>query len=141
MGHGRRPSCAGHVTLPDAAFDAIARVVTKALDEARGHAQRPAAPIAQTGTVHKLKTWPPYFDEVLSGRKPFEWRIDDRDFKVGDTLLLQEYIPHAENPGREGQYTGREITKTVSYLFSPWPTNKRTVIMALSDTSTGGNSK
>jgi hypothetical protein len=30
---------AGHVTLPDAAFDAIARVVTKALDEARGHAQ------------------------------------------------------------------------------------------------------
>jgi hypothetical protein len=33
---------AGHVTLPDAAFDAIARVVTKALDEARGHAQTPA---------------------------------------------------------------------------------------------------
>ena len=81
-------------------------------------------------TVHYLKTWPEYFNEVLSGRKPFEWRVDDRDFKLGDTLVLQEYIPHQENPGREGRYTGREIRKTVSYLFSPWATNKRTVVMA-----------
>jgi hypothetical protein len=84
-----------------------------------------------TGKVHHLKTWPPYFDEVSIGLKPFEWRIDDRDFKIGDTLILQEYIPNPENPGREGQYTGREITKLVSYIFSPWPTNKRTVVMAL----------
>lgn len=84
-----------------------------------------------TGTIHKLKTWPEYFNEVLSGRKPFEWRIDDRDFKLGDTLVLQEYIPNPENPGREGKYTGREITKNVSYIFSPWATNKRTVIMGL----------
>jgi hypothetical protein len=111
------------------------------IERLRGLAQTPAVPIAQTGKVHKLKTWPPYFNEVLSGRKPFEWRIDDRDFEVGDTLVLQEYIPNPENVGREGKYTGREITKTVSYLFSPWATNKRTVVMALADTSTVGNSK
>lgn len=93
--------------------------------------QTASEPVAETGTVHKLKTWPEYFNEVLRGRKPFEWRVDDRDFKLGDTLVLQEYIPHPENPGREGKYTGREITKTVSYIFSPWPTNKRTVVMGL----------
>lgn len=115
------------------------RAIARPVDAAQASPER-GEPVALTGTVHKLKTWPEYFNEVLSGRKPFEWRVDDRDFKIGDTLVLQEYIPHPENPGREGEYTGREITKTVSYIFSPWATNKRTVVMglALPSTKSGG---
>lgn len=44
--------------------------------------------------IHALKTWPEYFKDVESGRKPFEYRKDDRGgFKAGDILILQEYDP------------------------------------------------
>lgn len=92
-------------------------------------------------TVHYLKTWPRYFDDVRSGRKSFEWRVDDRSFAVGDTLVLQEWRPKRENlECKEGQYTGREIRRVVSYAFSPFATNKRTVIMALTPPTPGADS-
>lgn len=39
-------------------------------------------------TVHTLKCWPQYYDAMQSGEKPFELRLNDRDFQKGDTLLL-----------------------------------------------------
>ena len=39
-------------------------------------------------TVHKLKTWPPYFAAIESGEKNFEVRRDDRGFQKGDYLEL-----------------------------------------------------
>jgi len=54
-------------------------------------------------TEHRLKTWPQFFQPALEGRKPFEVRVNDRDFKVGDTLLLQEYDLASRT------YTGREM--------------------------------
>jgi len=42
-------------------------------------------------SIHKLKTWQPYFSEVMSGIKRFEVRKDDRNFNVGDILILEEY--------------------------------------------------
>jgi hypothetical protein len=97
-------------------------------------AQPQAAPVTPTGKVHTLKTWPRYFNEVLSGRKPFEWRINDRYYEVGDTLILQEWEPLRENLGcKEGHYTGRELRKVVSYTFSPFATNKATIVMAMTD--------
>lgn len=60
--------------------------------------------------AHELKTWPEYFEAVDSGRKTFELRKNDRDFKVGDTLRLREYEP---GPDR---YTGRECTRVVTYV-------------------------
>ncbi len=60
--------------------------------------------------VHRLKTWPEYFKSVVSGRKTFEIRKNDRDFKVGDHLELQEYYP-------VGGFSGRVIIKTVSYVL------------------------
>lgn len=59
--------------------------------------------------VHELKTWPKYFEEVFSGRKNFELRINDRDFKVGDILHLVEFD--------NNQYTGRSLTKRVTYIY------------------------
>lgn len=44
-------------------------------------------------TTHSLKTWPGYFDDLASGKKTFELRLNDRDFKVGDTLLLHCWCP------------------------------------------------
>lgn len=46
--------------------------------------------------VHELKTWPQYWDDVAGGKKPFEIRQNDRDFRVGDYLLLRKWDPKTE---------------------------------------------
>lgn len=38
-----------------------------------------------------LKIKPEYFQAVIDGRKPFEIRKNDRNFKVGDEIYLDEY--------------------------------------------------
>lgn len=43
--------------------------------------------------IHTLKCWPFPFHDVKSGAKPFEYRLNDRDYHVGDCLVLQEYEP------------------------------------------------
>lgn len=40
--------------------------------------------------VHDLKVWAPYWEDVNSGRKTVEIRLNDRWFQVGDVLLLRE---------------------------------------------------
>ena len=40
---------------------------------------------------HKLKILPEYFIDIVDGRKTFEVRKNDRNFNVGDTLVLQEW--------------------------------------------------
>jgi hypothetical protein len=42
-------------------------------------------------TTHELKTWTEFFDLVWSGVKTCEVRVDDRDYQVGDELLLRDY--------------------------------------------------
>jgi hypothetical protein len=49
-------------------------------------------------TEHELKLHPRYFNRVASGQKPFEIRKNDRDFQVGDTVLLKEYDPEVGWP-------------------------------------------
>lgn len=58
---------------------------------------------------HELKCIPPFFEDVHSGAKPFELRRDDRDYRVGDTLLLREWRPDWKD------YTGRICRKRVTY--------------------------
>ena len=43
------------------------------------------------GNVHQLKILPKYFAAVMAGNKKFELRKDDRDYKVGDDVVLSEY--------------------------------------------------
>lgn len=43
--------------------------------------------------THVLKTWCDYFDVVAFGLKPFEVRLNDRSFKMGDTVVLQRWNP------------------------------------------------
>lgn len=42
--------------------------------------------------IHHLKTLPPYYQAVIEQRKPFEIRENDRNFKVGDRVILEEFI-------------------------------------------------
>lgn len=60
--------------------------------------------------IHDLKTWPEPFEAVWSGVKTYEIRKDDRDYKVGDTLQLNEWDPS------DGTYSGRSVTALVTYL-------------------------
>lgn len=41
--------------------------------------------------MHTLKTEQPYFNQLWNGLKKFEVRKNDRDYKLNDLLLLQEY--------------------------------------------------
>ncbi len=59
---------------------------------------------------HELKTWPDSFKAVKLGRKTHEVRRNDRDFQVGDVLVLKEYIPE------ESTYTRDEIAVEVTYI-------------------------
>ena len=60
---------------------------------------------------HTLKCWPEPFSETVAGRKNFEYRKNDRGYKVGDTLILREWLPDYL------AYTGREITVKVTYML------------------------
>lgn len=60
--------------------------------------------------THKIKLAPRFFNDIYSGKKPFECRKNDRDYQTGDILVLQEWSPATE-------YTGREITREVSYVL------------------------
>jgi len=61
--------------------------------------------------IHKLKTWPQYFKAVKKGKKTFEIRINDRDFKPGDILSLEEFDPETQ------QYTGGVINKQIGFCL------------------------
>ena len=61
-------------------------------------------------SVIKKKIWPENFEEVASGKKNFEVRLNDFDISEGDTLILEEWNP------TEKAYTGRTIEKKVTYV-------------------------
>lgn len=62
-------------------------------------------------TTHELKLWPRWFEDVSSGKKTFEVRVNDRNFRVGDAVVFREYDPVSAN------YTGRRISARISYLI------------------------
>lgn len=63
---------------------------------------------------HILKTWPQYFKVIVDGSKKFEVRLNDRNFKVGDTLELREYDPAKQ------EYCGRYTERIVTYVLTGW---------------------
>ncbi|MCF6418630.1 MAG: DUF3850 domain-containing protein [Furfurilactobacillus sp.] len=61
-------------------------------------------------TTHSLKILPQYFSAVLSGDKTFEIRNNDRNFQVGDFVLLKEFDIN------ENHYTGKSVKVQIKYL-------------------------
>lgn len=61
--------------------------------------------------THELKVWKTFFDALWYGKKTFEIRKNDRNFRLGDYLILKEYDQ------RTGEYTDRYIRAYVNYII------------------------
>lgn len=68
--------------------------------------------------IHELKCWPGYFLPLCERVKSFEIRKNDRDFKVGDTLILRQWNPET------GYYEWGMIEREVTYV-TDFPTGLR----------------
>lgn len=62
--------------------------------------------------VHELKLAAMYFKDVATGKKCFELRKNDRGFKTGDALRLNEYA--------DGKETGRHIEADIVYMLEDY---------------------
>ncbi len=56
------------------------------------------------------KCWPKFFEDILDGKKKFEFRLADWKCEVGDVLVLREWNPEIK------EYSGRVIEKKVTYV-------------------------
>lgn len=61
-------------------------------------------------TIHELKILPKYFKAQKDGIKNFEIRKNDRDYKVGDDLVLLEYNPESKKK------TGKLMVVKITYI-------------------------
>ncbi len=59
--------------------------------------------------THELKILPKYFKDIVNGDKNFELRKNDRDFKIGDSLMLKEFD--------NGAYTGDSVQVVITYIL------------------------
>ena len=87
--------------------------------------------------THYLKTDTKVFQDVLDGNKTFEIRFNDRDFQVGDSVLLKEtkFTGEQIESGQPLIFTGREIHKRISYLLSGYGLQDGWVILGIADES------
>ena len=74
--------------------------------------------------IHELKIYPENFKAVISGKKTFEIRKNDRMFREGDLLALNEF---------DGQhYTGNSCLVFIDYILdNPDFCKKDMVVMAI----------
>lgn len=89
--------------------DAIDRETAKKLREKADEEKMQQLPSQQEKKVHDVKLGATFFDDVKTGRKTFELRKNDREYKEGDTIVLHEY--------KDGATTGRTITKKIVYML------------------------
>ena len=72
--------------------------------------------------THNLKCWPESFRAIVSGRKRFEIRKDDRSprFAPGDIVKLHEFDPFDDDgdvPSMQARgFTGRVVMMFVGYV-------------------------
>jgi hypothetical protein len=83
------------------------------IDSATEYRSEVTAAPARGPIEHKVKSWPQFFEATLSGAKAHEVRrLTDRDYRVGDRLLLREYDPITAT------YSGRELVVRITYMTS-----------------------
>ncbi|AWD90871.1 RNA-binding protein [Enterobacteria phage vB_EcoS_IME18] len=63
--------------------------------------------------THKLKIAPVHFIGVMNGTKTAEFRVNDRNFQVGDILELREF--------ERDEFTGWEVHARVSDVTDVTP--------------------
>ena len=62
--------------------------------------------------VHEVKLAAMYYDDVKDGKKTFELRKNDRNYKEGDKLHMLEF--------KDGRHTGRTISADIVYLLEEY---------------------
>jgi hypothetical protein len=60
--------------------------------------------------THKVKCWPTHFKPMASGEKNNSRRRLDRDYRPGDTIVIQEWKPVDEI------YTGLELLYIITHI-------------------------
>lgn len=60
--------------------------------------------------VDTVKIWPEYFQAQKQGIKNFEIRRNDRDYQVGQIIVLKEFDP------QKNEFTGRKIYCLITYI-------------------------
>lgn len=64
-------------------------------------------------SIHKVKSWTYLFRAAVAGVKTHDIRnLSERDYRVGDTLVLQEFDQTV------GKYTGNEQAFEITYITS-----------------------
>ncbi len=93
--------------------------------------------------IHIIKCHPEPFAAIKAGTKNFEYRFNDRDYALGDRLVLSEWDPV------QSEWTGEEIEKQIDYLVSDcfgippgyvvisWKSNEHALISALKESLEG----
>lgn len=61
--------------------------------------------------IHELKTINPYFQKSYEKQKTFEVRNNDRNFKVGDIVRLNEYHE------KRNFFSGRYVEGVITYIL------------------------
>ena len=61
---------------------------------------------------HELKIAASYYEDVISGKKSFELRKNDRGYKQGDSLKMLEF--------KDGKHTGRTIDADIIYMLEDY---------------------
>ena len=62
--------------------------------------------------VHSIKIAPMYYHDIVTGRKTFELRKNDRGYRVGDFLELMEF--------KAGKTTGRVTYAIITYMLESY---------------------
>ena len=70
-----------------------------------------SAPDSQRQREHFLKCWPSPFQAMRAHVKKLEFRLNDRDFQLGDILRLNEYDPN------RNEYTGEADRYRVTHIL------------------------
>jgi len=87
--------------------------LTEAARDAAADEELPPHPqVLRPAKIHVLKCWPAYFEAMRVGRKSFEVRRNDRDFQVGDCIVVQEYNPEL------GRLSGEAFSVRVVYMLA-----------------------
>ena len=94
--------------------DAIDRETKKKLREMAEEEKMETLP-SETGDgrkIHQIRLASMYFDDVVSGKKSFELKKNDRGYKEGDFLEMMEF--------KDGKNTGRTVRVLVTYLLDDY---------------------
>lgn len=62
--------------------------------------------------VHRLKTINPFFTDLWKRKKKFEIRKNDRNYRIGDHVYLEEY------DSINDKFSGRFICAQITYVLN-----------------------